>query len=520
MAKQGVILMQTSTITVGEEAFGIIGPALHGQFIEELGSCIDGGVWVGEDSPIPRVHGLRRDIVDALAALQPPVIRWPGGCYADMYHWRDGVGPRADRPVSFNENFGTFAPDAHQMGTHEFMELCRLVGAEPWLNVNLVTGTAQEMKDWMEYCNRESGTDLARERAKNGHPEPFRVRYWGIGNEAWDGGGKFTAQGYAAEYRKYSTAAPSFRKDFGDRETEPLRLILSGPDGNKPRERVRWTRDLFRAFGEYRCPPFYGVDLHFYNWNLQNPEETETRFTREDWDRVVRGCFELEDVINEQYTLIREGLAALPEPEGPFPAGERRCALLVGEWGNWHGCAFGARPALFQQVSMRDAVTTALTLDIFHRNCDKVAAACVAQTVNVLNSLFLTQGERFLKTPNYDVFEMYQPHRGAEALSLQTEGGTGGLHSFASRKGNSICINLVNAGYDASEEAALQLPPAYTFRSGRQLASADPTDANTWDAPDLVRARDFAQVRQEGGAFCVSLPPASVTVLRFDRETY
>ena len=367
------------------------------------------------------------------------------------------------------------------------------------------------MKDWMEYCNRPSGTDLAALREKNGSPAPFRAEYWGIGNEVWDGGGRFTPESYADEYRKYSMAVPSFRESPEDANAPRMKLLLSGPDGNKPRERVQWTKDLFRAFGRFRCPDFYGLDLHFYNWNLSNPEERVDDFSKEDYERVIQSCFELEDVILEQHRLIEEGLAALPEPEGPFPAVRKTCALLVGEWGNWHGASFDVRPALWQQVSMRDAITTALTLDIFHRNCDKVSAACVAQTVNVLNSLFLTDGARFLKTPNYDVFRMYLPHRGGQAVECRIDGDD--LHAFASVKNGLLCVNLVNAAYDQAHQVSIPLP--YSFVEGTRLAASKPTDCNTWENPDLIRAKAFSDVRKTEEGWSLTLPAASVTVLQF-----
>ncbi|MBR1780780.1 MAG: hypothetical protein IJ751_05185 [Oscillospiraceae bacterium] len=492
-----------------------IAPELHSQFIEELGRCIRGGVWVGEDSEIANIHGIRADVVNALKALAPPLIRWPGGCYADTYHWRDGIGPRDQRPVTFNENFGTYERDDHQFGTHEFMELCRLVGARPWINVNLVSGTVQEMKDWMEYCNRADDTDLARERAANGSPEPFHVEYWGIGNEPWCGGGYYTARGYTDTYRKYAMAAPNFHHALSDPDAPPMRMIIAGADGNKPKERVAWTTDVFRHLGEYRQPPVYGMDLHFYNWNLARQDETETDFTKEDWDRVIDSCFELEEVIHEQYQLIRSGVEAMPATQFGPPVD---CKLMVGEWGNWHGCAFAAPTALFQQVSMRDAVTSALTLDIFHRCSDEVSAACVAQTVNVLNALFLTDGPRFLKTPNYDVFEMYLPHRGGTVIGCTpSEGCPASLHTFASEKDGVITVNLVNASYDESESLSISVPEGWRCIGARVLCSTHPQDCNTWEEPDLIRARDADGVAPVPGGCTALLPAASVTVVQFAR---
>ncbi len=500
---------------------GHIKRELHSHFMEMLGACIYDGVWVGEDSEIPNIRGIRKEFIDAMKAIRPPVIRWPGGCYADTYHWRNGIGSREKRPVVFNENFATYELDHNQFGIHEFMDLCSLVGAKPWLNVNMLSGSVQEMKDWMEYCNRESGTELAKEREKNGSREPFGIELWGIGNEAWCGGGNFTASGYAAEYRKYASAVPSFRTDLTKPPKVQMKLIAVGPDGNKPIERKRWTGELMQALAEYRQPPLDAMDLHFYNWNIKDPGDTDLTFEKEGWYRVINQCFELETVIQEQYDLIQEGLNHFPQPEMAELAGTKpTCELYVGEWGNWHGNAFLARPALFQQVTMRDAVTSALTLDIFHRNCEKVSLACVAQTVNVLNALFLTDQEKFLKTPNYDVFEMYQVHRDGTLIEAVCEEETdlGKVYTLASEKEGIISLNIVNTSYDEKKDLRIQLPEGYVYLSGKQLHSETPQDYNSFENPDHIRAEECASPVWEEGIWGIQIPAASVTVLRFIKK--
>lgn len=518
-----------------EKKYSVIRPELHSQFIEFLGGCIYDGIWVGEDSEIPNVEGIRKDFVEAMKHLQPPLVRWPGGCYADTYHWRDGIGERDARPVTFNENFATYELDNNHFGTHEFIRLCQLIGAKPWININMLTGSVREAKEWMEYCNREDETALKAERTANGSAEAFHVEHWGIGNEPWGGGGCYTAENYANEYRKYVTAAPTFQKDVMKPSPQPMRMIIAGPDGNKPKERVAWTKDLFAALGKYRFPRVDGMDLHFYNWNVTNPQDTDVTFDKDGWYRVIDSCLELDEVIREQYDLVQEGLAALPEPEGFFDAGEKTCDLYVGEWGNWHASAFTARPALFQQVTMRDAITSALTLDIFHKNSDKVRGAFVAQTVNVLNSLFLTDHEKFLKTPNYDVFDMYMVHRGATRIEAQVDAAAGSaaaassdtaaqsgsmletLYAMASEKDGVISINLVNTGYDEAETVSISLPAGCTYVSGQVLCSEHPDDCNTWDDPDHIRAKacDAPEYDAAADAWIVKLPAASVTVVRF-----
>lgn len=505
----------------------VIPPELHSQFIEFLGTCISEGIWVGKDSDIPNYNGMRKDVIDAMAKLQPPVIRWPGGCYADMYHWRDGVG--TERKVTWNENFGTYEKETNEFGTHEFMEFCERVGAKPWLNINMLRGSVAEMVEWAEYCNRKEDTTLSRERAANGHEKPFDVEFWGIGNECWAGGGNYTAQGYAAEYRKFASAMPAFKPVIPFQETEGLdiKLIASGPDGNKPIERVKWTRDFFKSLSEYRLPKIDALDLHFYNWNINmdNLSQPEEEFTEAEWYSVIYGCLELEDVIREQIALIQEGLKQLPPPEGDLPGNTPSCKLVVGEWGNWHGSAFLNRPALYQQCTMRDAITTAMTLDIFHRNCDHIGMACVAQTVNVLNSLILTQGERTILTPNYYIFEMYKPHREGALLELEieTEKISAGenksintVYSLASVKENVITLNLVNTNMTEAKTVELSMPQEADCISAKVLAADDVHACNTAEDPEHIITKDAKLPEtSDGKVWKIDIPAASVNVYQF-----
>lgn len=504
------------------ESGPVVDERLHSQFIEFLGACIAEGIWVGEDSEIPNIHGLRRDTVEALRELQPPVVRWPGGCFADTYHWRDGIGERAKRPVTYNNNFGTRSLEYNQFGTHEFMEFCRLIGAKPWFNGNVLSGSVGELREWAEYCNRGKGTALAEERAENGSAEPFGVEYWGIGNESWGGGGCYTAQGYAEEYRKYASAFPSFgtpEKPF----SSGMKLIAVGPDGNKPQERVAWTKDFFEAFSQYRQPPLYGYDLHFYNWNIQDPEDRITAFSEEAWYRVISGCLELEDVIEEQYCLLQEGVSKIRRPEGWQVSGDN-CRLVVGEWGNWHRPPEDAPSALWQQCTMRDAVTSALTLDIFHRNCGKVSIACAAQAVNVLNSVLLTFGDKTVKTPNYYVFQMYKEHRNAKAVKLNVtsetlfrgeKGKVESVFAFASCKAGKVTVNLVNPSYREEREVLLCFDSKAEYCSGQQLGGMDPTAHNTPEQPDAVSIQEAPSPAACEEGWRTVLPKASITVYQF-----
>lgn len=433
------------------------------------------------------------------------------------------MGPRKERPTTFNENFATYELDDHAFGADEFLRLCEMLGAEPWININMLSGTVAEMKDWMEYCNREQPTDLARERAANGHEAPYGVKYWGIGNEVWAGGGTMTPSTYLDEYRRFASAMPSFTTDVF--APSPMYAIVCGPDGNKPRERVKWTEDFFRGLAEYRQPPINGYDLHFYNWNVDNDEDTPTEFDEVGWNKVIAGCLELEGILRDQWRLMNDGLALINEPEGALDSKLSHVDLIIGEWGNWHKPAFFARPALKQQVTMRDAITTALTLDLLQRNCDKVSMACNAQTINVLNSLVLTEGETTILTPNYDVFMMYQPHRDAIALDVpRSDPDDESVYVFASKTadGKSLLVNLTNAHMNDAAEVMLAVPAGARVEAMRELASADPHDCNTTEEADLVRARsvdvaDRVAVHAGAGAtgeITVRLAPTSVNTLR------
>lgn len=508
-------------IRIGDRKEGMtIRPELHSQFIEFLGSCIHDGIWVGKNSKIPNYDGLRKDTVDALRAIAPPVIRWPGGCYADMYHWRDGIG--RERRTVWNENFGTQEAESNAFGTDEFMRFCEMIGARPWLNINMLRGTTEEAANWAEYCNRKENTALSAERAENGHPAPYHVEYWGIGNEAWGGGGTYTAQGYADAYRRYASAMPSFQNPFSKEEDSntQMKLIAVGPDGNKPKERVKWTRDFFEALSQYRFPKIYGMDLHFYNWNLNTEETSETAFAQEDWDRVVRSCMEIENVIQEQYGLIQEGLAKVGTPD-PDPFFVRpQCRLVIGEWGNWHRGAFTNRPALFQQCTMRDAITSAVTLNIYQRNCDKVDMACVAQTVNVLNSLILTEGDQTILTPNYYVFQMFLPYRGGTVLDLTCEN-DGKVDTdpfvFASEKDGIVTLNIINPSMTDEMEIAIEGADLCCLR-GTVLCAENPNDCNTPRHPERILPRGVAPLeRGSDGTFSAVLPAASIQVYQFQR---
>lgn len=496
-----------------QKTIDVINPKIHGQFIEFLGHSIDDGIWVGPDSKIPNTNGVRNDVLKILKQLAPPVIRWPGGCYADTYHWQDGIGPRDKRARTFNENFDTFEIDDHQFGTDEFLRLCEELGSKPWINMNMLSGSVSEMKNWMEYVNRKQDTDLARERAKNGHQNPYNVEMWGLGNEVWAGGGTMTPATYMDEYRRYASSVPAFNESSADKSK--MYLIASGPDSNKPRESVKWTQDFFKQLSQYRQPKINGYDMHFYNWNIDHEDDTTTQFDEEGWNRVINGCLGIEKLIKDQYTLINNGLKLVPEPEGPLDEKLNHVDLIVGEWGNWHRDSFESRPALQQQVTMRDAITTALSLDVFQRNCDKVTMACTAQTANVLNSVVLTDGDKMVATPNFDVFMMYKDHQNSEALQTLTEDPSTGVKVFASKKNNKIIVDLVNTSYKTPEKVDLQFPTDVSVDSMTSLNADDPHDCNTFENPNTIRATEVSVNYSISSKQSIKISAASVNTLIF-----
>lgn len=519
--------MKKSQITVQTKQQGaVIEPALHGQFIEHLGTCIDGGIWVGNDSEKSDGSGLRKDIVDALAALEPPIVRWPGGCFADTYHWRDGIGPSEERPITFNSNFGTNREEYNQFGTHEFMDLCQKIKAKPWLNINLLSGTVEEMVSWAQYCNSPHTTSLAKQREKNGSKAPFNVEYWGIGNEAWAGGGFFTAEGYADAYRRYASSFPSFPIGDGSNnlfpECLPIKMIAVGPDGNKPLERVQWTTRFFRAMEQFRMPRMDAYDLHFYNWNSQKEAGTVIEFNEEEWYRLLDGALELESVITEQYELIQRNLPRVEKT--PFSV-QPKVDLIVGEWGNWHPFDLD-KSALWQQNTVRDMLSYALTLDIFHHHCDKVKMACLAQSVNVLGSLILTDGSATILTPTYHLFMMYKVHRDAVKIGCETVSDilyqqtskVDAIHSFASLKEDFIYINVINTDYMCQNTVSLSVDVPVDWVSTTTLTGVH-NSYNDKEHPDrIIPSKGPTPVAVSGGNakdWTVTIEAASVNVMTF-----
>lgn len=497
-----------------EEPIGTIAPEIYGHFVEHLGGVVYDGIWVGEGASIPNIGGIRRELVEAFRAIRPSVIRWPGGCFADSYDWRDGVGPREQRPRRTNfwvderalRELGNVPAkyDTNHFGTNEFMRFCRLVQAQPYLAVNVRSLPARAFFEWLEYCNSPAGsTTLAELREEGGDREPFGVKYWGIGNESWGCGGNFTPEEYAAEYRRFATwAVPDYGVD--------LAFIGSGPSGRD----LEWTRRFFRALNERRdLDRMWGWALHHYS---SAPNGEAVAFDDTAWYDLLASANRMDALIAAHWQVMGE------------LDGTHRIKLVVDEWGAWHRMTTNVDPThLFgQQSTIRDALVAGLTLDTFNRHADKVAMANIAQLVNCIHSLFQADEDQFLVTPTYHVFAMYAAHQGARAVRAVTSASTvhwrdgeerdrslWGLNGSASVRDDRITLTVTNSHLTEPRETEIAVRGAsVSSATATTLAARDVHDHNTFEAPDSV-APITETVRVTGSPWVYRFPAASVTKL-------
>jgi alpha-N-arabinofuranosidase len=509
-----------------DEPKGVISPNIYGQFTEHIGGVIYDGVWVGEKSKVPNQFGIRSELVDKMKEIHVPIVRWPGGCFADSYDWKDGIGPAAERPS--RTNFWEVSADAarlhekgpqvfepNQFGTNEFMRFCRLVGSEPYLAANLRSLPALDFDHWVEYCNSPAGsTTLAQTRAAAGFPEPFDVKYWGVGNESWGCGGNFTPEAYASEFRRYTSWIPEYGID--------LQLIGSGPNGND----TDWTHRFFEEINTghvYRNPHFTGWSIHHYASNLSRGRTKDwilgkgdaLQFDMVDWYELLRECNRVEQIMADQWAVMGEY-----DPQ-------HQVKLVVDEYGPWYreGTELDPTHIFGQQVTVRDALATALTLDAFNRNAEKVSIATCAQLINNINALFLCHEDRFFATPNFYVFQMYAAHQGGQSLRsefsapdvhYQRDGKPASfwsLNGSASRKGNVVTLTMVNSDLANPSDAQIALNGAtIASATGTVLAATDMHAHNDFNHPDAVKSASLS-VTVNGGTLTVSIPSASVSKL-------
>jgi alpha-N-arabinofuranosidase len=492
-----------------DREIGTVRPDFHSHFAEHLGSCTYGGIWVGKNSPIPNIDGFRKATVEYLKELGVPVLRWPGGCFADDYHWRDGIGPASKRPRRVNIHWGKYTED-NSFGTHEFLAFCRLIGAEPYLAANVGTGTPQEMRDWIEYCNYPKGSALADERAANGSPEPFNVRYWGVGNELWGCGGNYRAEDAAREYRRFAT----FARAVGGNQ---VYLVGCGPSGND----ARWTRGFMDTLAGGLTPN--GYSMHYYEGGSLPPEQ----FTPEAMYQQFNTFPRVEQAVTAQRTLL----------DGYDP--NRRIGLFLDEWGVWDRLTDNSKGRLWQQSTMRSGVAAALGLNVFNRIADKLYMCNIAQIVNVLQSVLLTdgpEGKNCVRTTTYYAFMLFKPHRGNTAVEVETDaprltdfggrggrGGRGGqpepppdMSLSASRQGSKMVLSFVNPRHDVDMDVDCALRGA-TAKSGTAqiLHDSDINAYNGFDNPDRIVIKSH-EVAVEVGRVRITLPSMSVATVTLE----
>ncbi len=475
----------------------VIPAEIYGQFSEHLGRCIYDGIWVGKDSSIPNIDGYRKDLVKALQDLKVPVLRWPGGCLAVEYHWMEGIGPVEQRTKVLNSNWGGTIED-NSFGTHEFLNLCELINTQPYISGNVGSGTVEELAKWVEYMTADKGT-MAELRAKNGRKEPWKVKYLGIGNESWGCGGNMTPEFYADLFRRYAV----YCREFNGNE---LYKVASGSSEDD----YDWTRTLMqKATGK----EMDGLSLHFYTckgWN--GSKGPALNFTLEEYKNTLGRAYRIDQIVKNH--------AAIMDIYDP----KKTVGLLLDEWGTWFDVEPGTNPGhLYQQNSMRDAMVAALNFDIFHKYTRRLKMCNIAQVVNVLQSMILTNETDMVLTPTYHVFEMYNVHQNAEYLATECDtplakGSFRGvpvpeIDATASRKDGKIHFDLVNTSLKGSKTVLVTFDNAQTIKkiaSARILTSKNVQDHNDFDSKNVVAPKAFSDYKLTKKGVEVTLPPCSI----------
>jgi alpha-N-arabinofuranosidase len=508
--------MSTARVVVDLDVAGpTISKHLYGHFAEHLGRCVYGGFWVGEDSPIPNEGGIRLDVVEALRALDVPNLRWPGGCFADAYHWRDGIGPKQDRPVMVNSLWGDVEENNH-FGTHEFMALCELLGADPYVNGNVGSGTVQEMSEWVEYLTRDGDSPMVRMRKANGRDAPWKVPFWGIGNEAWGCGGHMRAETYADLACRYATF-------LHNHDGNTLYRIAAGASDDD----LTWTEALMKAVSCLGCTSrprglFQAISFHYYTFAGDGiAKSPATDFTDEQYYRTMVKAADIDRVIAAH--------SAVMDAYDPL----RQVGLVCDEWGTWWEAEPGTNPRfLYQQNTLRDALVASLHFDVFHKHAARLRMANIAQTVNVLQAMILTDDEdRLVLTPTYHVFEMNKGHQDAvsvpvhvvEAAAAVTVGDQelDPLSVSASTKDGRALVSLSNLALDTGTTVRLDLRGrAITATRVRILTADEPHSHNTPTAPDAVAPTGFTVTTTPGAhgstELTAVLPPHSFATVELE----
>jgi alpha-N-arabinofuranosidase len=490
-----------SLVIRADEGKETISRNIYGHFAEHLGRCIYDGFWVGKDSPIPNTRGIRNDVVEALRRIEIPVLRWPGGCFADEYHWMDGIGPSEQRPKMVNTHWG-MVTETNAFGTHEFLDLCEQLGCDAYIAGNVGSGTVEEMQDWVEYMTFDGDSAMANLRRANGRDEPWRVRYFGVGNENWGCGGNMTAEFYADLYNRFQTYVRGYS---GNRITK----VACGPGS----ENYPWLRTVME-----RCNRNMGaISLHHYvrgtgDWTRKG---SATQFDQREWFALMKNTLTIYPLLDGSIEIMDK-----IDPRG-------RIGLLVDEWGTWWDAEPGTNPSfLYQQNTLRDAVSAGIFLNAFNDHCRRVKMANIAQTVNVLQAMILTDQERMILTPTYHVFEMYKVHHDATLLPVELQCGdyrfgdekVPAINVSASKdKSGKVHLSLCNLDPANSRELRCTFQGLQAKRvSGRALTADAMTAHNTFDRPDTVKPAAFDGFRLNDDTLTVTLPSKSVVILEVE----
>lgn len=500
----GLSIAQNQVTLKAEEAKHTINRHIYGHFAEHLGRCIYGGFYVGENNKqIPNTAGVRNDVVDALKKLKIPNLRWPGGCFADTYHWKDGIGPKANRPSIVNAWWGGVTEN-NSFGTHDFLNMCELIGTEPYLAGNVGSGTVQELADWVQYVNFGKESPMSNLRRQNGREKPWDVQIWGVGNEAWGCGGNMKPEYYANIYRQYAT----FMYNYSP--TRKLFRVASGASSND----YHWTEVMMR---DIPTSLMEGIALHHYSvltWD-EGKKGSATQYSDEEYAKTMKQALLMDDYLTKHIAIMDKY-----DPQ-------KKVAMVVDEWGGWYNVEPNTNPGfLYQQNTMRDAVLAGATLNIFHKHCERVKMANLAQAINVLQSVILTNEEKMILTPTYHVLEMYNVHQ--DALMLPVEVKTNdyvlgdiklpAISASASKdKNGRVHISLTNIDPKQPQQITLSLGSVKAAGvTGRILASGNVRDHNTFENPSKIKPAPFTGAKVQGNQLTVTLPAASVAVLELN----
>ncbi len=475
---------------------------IYGQFTEHLGRCIYDGLWVGEKSPIPNVNGVRKDIIDALKEIKVPNLRWPGGCFADEYHWMDGIGPREKRPKMVNTNWGGVVED-NSFGTHEFLNLCEAIGTEPYICGNVGSGTVEEMSKWVEYITSEGESPMSNLRKQNGREKPWKVKFWGVGNENWGCGGNMTAEEYANQYRRYAT----FCRDYGSNK---LYKIAGGPNSTD----TLWMETMMKDIPHFMVK---GISLHNYTltYNWEN-KGAATGFTEDDYFSLLSNGYDMNKIVSAHCAVMDKF-----DPK-------KEIGLVVDEWGAWYNVEPGTNPGfLYQQNTLRDALLAGVILNIFHQHCDRIRIANIAQMVNVLQALFLTKDDKMILTPTYYVFDMYKVHQDATMLPLELNSPAysrqgrqiKAVSASASKDVNGkIHISFVNIDPEKAIEISCNLDGVTKEKlvSGNVITAPKVDTFNTFENPNQVTLKEFKDAKLKNGVLELKLPAKSLVTVELN----